>query len=178
MSGVEGDRVAIRPAVPADGRPIAEIHRTTWAATYTRWIPDVVAGYDVERSAAGWAAATAQTDRRVAVAVDGDRVVGFAASGPAEPDSLAPDDDPTRTGEVYAIYVDPAWHGRGVGARLIADALDWLAADGRAQCVLWVAEPSARSRRFYEHVGFVLDEGAVKDWRSLAVVRYRRTTAN
>ena len=56
----------------------------------------------------------------------------------------------------------------------MADALGWLAGAGYSECVLWVAEPSTRSRQFYEQVGFVLDEGATDEWRGVATVRYRR----
>jgi GNAT superfamily N-acetyltransferase len=102
------------------------------------------------------------------VAVDGDTVVGFAASGPANGDDVA------GAGEVYAINVHPQRHGRGVGQALMADAMGWLAGGGHRECVLWVAEPSARSRRFYELIGFALDEGATSEWRGMPIVRYRR----
>jgi GNAT superfamily N-acetyltransferase len=167
----------IRAATPDDGPAIAVVHKATWAATYSQWIPDVVAGYDLHESGRNWAESAKRPDGRVAVAVDGDRVVGFAGSGPAHADSLDESDDPGAVGEVYAIYVDPAYHGRGLGRRLMADALEWLAADGRAQCVLWVVAPSTRSLQFYERVGFTHDEGAHQDWRGLDVVRYRRAVS-
>ncbi|WP_238010614.1 GNAT family N-acetyltransferase [Dactylosporangium sp. AC04546] len=159
---------AIRPAAPADGRGIAEVQRTTWAATYGEWIPDVVAEYDVDASAANWAGAAARPDRHVTVAVDGDRVIGFCASGP--------DEDRSELGAIHAVYILPEAHGRGIGGRLVADALAWLAERGHGECVLWVAAPNTRSRRFYEHAGFILDEGdgATDTWRGLPVVRYRR----
>jgi L-amino acid N-acyltransferase YncA len=161
--------VTLRPALPEDGRAIAEVHRTTWAATYTRWIPDVVDDYDIEQQAAAWARGATAEGRHLAVAVDaGATVIGFAASGPARGDDVA------GCGEVYAIYVLPHRHGRGVGRALMADALGWLAAASYPGCILWVAEPSLRTRRFYERVGFALDRGATDEWRGLATVRYRR----
>ena len=158
----------LRPARPEDGRAIAEVQRTTWAATYTPWIPDAVAAYDVERSAANWADAATREGRHVTVAVDGDdTVIGFAASGPAI------NDDEAGSGAVYAIYVHPERHSLGIGQALMADAMSWLADAGYPECVLWVAEPSIRSRRFYEQVGFTWDESAKDEWRGLAIVRYR-----
>ena len=158
----------IRPATAADGRAIAEIHRETWAATYTQWIPDVVDGYDLERSAEGWAREATAEGGRLTVAANDGGVIGFAASGPARGVDGA--------GEVYAIYIRPARHGQGVGSALMADALGWMAGLGHPECILWVAEPSTRSRAFYEHVGFRLDEGegATEPWRGLMTVRYRR----
>jgi GNAT superfamily N-acetyltransferase len=157
----------LRLALPDDGRAIAEVHRTTWAATYMRWIPDVVDDYDLDQQTAAWSRGATLEGRHLMVAVHDGVVAGFAASGPAR------GDDAGRTGEVYAIYVDPALHGQGIGQALMADALGWLAGTGYGECVLWVAEPSTRSRRFYEQVGFVLDEGATDEWRGLATVRYR-----
>ena len=93
----------LRPARPADGRAIAEVHRTTWAATYSRWIPDVVDDYDLDQHAAAWARGAAAKGRHLTVAVDGEAVVGFAASGPARGDDVERADRAGRTGEVYAI---------------------------------------------------------------------------
>jgi len=98
-------------------------------------------------------------------------VIGFAASGPAREEEV--NADAADAGAVYAIYVVLQRHSEGIGQALMADALGWLAAAGYAECVLWVAEPSTRSRRFYELLGFTLDEDAVDDWRGLAIVRYR-----
>jgi L-amino acid N-acyltransferase YncA len=158
----------IRPATPADARAVAEVHRETWADTYTPWIPDVMDGYDLERSTENWAGIATQEGSHLVVAEEAGRVLGFAVSGPARGDGV------DGAGEVYAIYVRPSLHGKGIGQALMADALRWLAAAGHPECILWVAEPSTRSRRFYEHVGFVLDEGATEPWRSIMTVRYRR----
>jgi L-amino acid N-acyltransferase YncA len=159
----------IRAATPHDGRAIAEIHKETWAATYTRWIPDAVAGYDVERSAENWARSATDDGSHLMVAEEAGSLLGFAASGPAR------GDDVDGIGEVYAIYVKPDRHGTGVGRALMADALGWMAGAGYPECILWVADPSTRSRRFYEMVGFRLDEGVTAPWRGLLTVRYRRS---
>jgi L-amino acid N-acyltransferase YncA len=159
----------LRPAEPGDGRAIAEVHRTTWAATYTQWIPDIVDRYNLEERAADFSRAATSDRAHLMVAVDDGVVVGFAASGPA-----TGDDGDDGTGAVYMIYIDPQLHGQGIGQALMADALGWLAGNGYGECILWVAEQSTRSRRFYEEVGFTLDEGAADEWLGLATVRYRR----
>ncbi|WP_203931833.1 GNAT family N-acetyltransferase [Virgisporangium ochraceum] len=157
----------IRSATPADGRAIAEVHKETWADTYSRWIPDVMDGYDLDRSTENWAGIATQEGSHLMVAEDDNGVAGFAVSGPARGEGV------DGAGEVYAVYVRPSRHGKGIGQALMADALGWLAAAGYPECILWVAEPSTRTRRFYEHVGFVLDEGVTEPWRSITTVRYR-----
>lgn len=163
----------VRKATPADGRAIAEIHRETHAATYAQWVPDIVDDYDLERSAENWARTATAGSGHLTVAEEAGRVLGFCVSGPAR------GEDVEGAGEVYAIYVRPDTHGRGVGRALMSDALAWLAGRDHPECILWVAEPSTRTRRFYEYVGFVLDEGegATEPWRGLMTVRYRRPLA-
>jgi L-amino acid N-acyltransferase YncA len=160
----------IRPAAPGDARAIAEVHRETWAATYTRWIPDLLDGYDLDSSAANWSRIATADGSRLMVAEDAGTVIGFAVSGPARGDGV------DGAGEVYAIYVRPDRHGTGIGRALMADALEWMTGLGHPECILWVAEPSTRSRTFYEYVGFRLDdgEGATEAWRGITTVRYRR----
>ena len=158
----------IRLATADDVDAIVEVQRETWAATYTQWIPDVMSDFSRDRSTANWVTRVAATTNHVAVAAEEGVVVGFAASGPADADG------PEGAGQVYAIYVKPARHGEGVGKALMADAFGWLAERGHPECVLWVAEPSTRSRAFYERVGFTEDKGVSQPWRTITIVRYRR----
>lgn len=159
----------IRAATPGDGRAIAGVQKETHAATYTRWVPDVVEGYDLDLAAENWARSATAEGSHVTVAEENGTVVGFCMSGPARGEGVE------GAGEVYAIYVRPASHGTGIGRALMADALGWLADRGYPECVLWVAEPSTRTRRFYESLGFVLDDGVTEPWRNgLMTVRYRR----
>lgn len=51
------------------------------------------------------------------------------------------------------LYVDPAWHGRGVGSTLLEKAKE-----GNSQLDLWTFQRNVRARRFYEHRGFRLVE--------------------
>ena len=64
-------------------------------------------------------------------------------------------------GEVYAIYLEPAMIGRGLGRALLRHAVGQLRASGFEQAILWVLESNARGRRFCEAVGWCAD-GAVK----------------
>ncbi len=84
----------------------------------------------------------------ILVAKEGDRVVGFVgygAHGPEDPD----------TGEVFALYVLPEYHGTGVGQRLMDAALEKLSACPRL--CLWAVKGNGRAIRFYEKNGFRLN---------------------
>lgn len=158
--------VAIRLAVPEDGPAIAEVQRVTWLATYNEWIPEAVAGLDPVRTARNWARASRQPGDRVALAVVGGTIVGYAWSGPA---------DERTDGELLALYVHPHAQRRGAGRLLLADALAWMSATGRDRCLVWALERHAPARRFYERAGFTLDGAASRSWRGLTEIRYSRS---
>jgi len=83
-----------------------------------------------------------------------------AAVGPLSPAAAGPLTPAGRTGEVgelYALYLLPAWWSAGVGRTLMTSVLDALRGDRYRRVVLWVLADNARARRFYERAGFTLD---------------------
>jgi len=80
------------------------------------------------------------------VAKDGERVVGFACYGPYR-DGELPD-----AGEVYAIYVLADYWDKGVGRRLMDEALERLRAYPRA--AVWVLKGNERAIAFYRRCGY------------------------
>ncbi len=86
---------------------------------------------------------TSVGDERTRVAVDGDRIVGFASirrvAGIAELDDL---------------FVDPDWMRRGVGRKLVLDAMA-IARSLSARRIEVIA--NAHALAFYESVGFLID---------------------
>lgn len=70
---------------------------------------------------------------------------------------------------MWALFVDPAHEGRGIGRALLAPALAWLRARGAASVSL-TTEPGTRAERFYRAAGFVaqgLEHGELKFSRAL-----------
>lgn len=81
---------------------------------------------------------------RAWVAEVGERVVGFAVA------------DLSRR-SVWALFVDPAFEGRGAGRRLHDEMMEWLFAAG-VDRVRLSTDPGTRAERFYlaagwEHAG-------------------------
>jgi ribosomal-protein-alanine N-acetyltransferase len=68
---------------------------------------------------------------------------------------------------LHRIAVKPAAAGRGLGAALLASALDWGAKAGGRSMVLNVRPENRRARRLYERMGFARTETA------LEVLRHR-----
>lgn len=58
--------------------------------------------------------------------------------------------------ELWRFYVDPAWHGRGVAAELMAAAEDAARARGAQTVWLGVWERNTRAQAFYRKHGFTV----------------------
>jgi GNAT superfamily N-acetyltransferase len=164
----------IRLATADDAGAIARVQVRGWLHAYAGFIdPERLAEQTVERREPRWRehlGDDAATGRTWVWDQDG-TVVGFAAAGPARDADAGPD-----TGELYAIYVDPAAQGAGVGRALLGHAERWLAESGFAHAVLWSFAAAGQARAFYERFGWRLDEGAPphpEEWWAPSV-RYRR----
>ncbi len=72
---------------------------------------------------------------------EGGVLAGFSASDP-------------RDGSIWALFVDPAHEGRGIGQALIAAACRSLAAAGHTQATL-STDGGTRAARFYARNGWV-----------------------
>ena len=68
------------------------------------------------------------------------RIVGFAAAD-------------TRDGSIWALFVDPAFEGRGIGRALLAKACEVLREAGFSRAVLGTG-PGTRAERFYLRGGW------------------------
>jgi ribosomal protein S18 acetylase RimI-like enzyme len=85
------------------------------------------------------------------LAVEQDSICGFVTIGPSA------DEDRQGSGELYALYVDPARLGLGVGRVLIQEARARLARKGFADATLWVLTGNERAERFYRLDGWTPD---------------------
>jgi ribosomal protein S18 acetylase RimI-like enzyme len=164
----------IREAEPRDARAIAEIHVRAWRDAYRGQLSDAyLDGLDVDERLEQHRRSLEEprSDWRSWVAEDGGRVVGFAVTGPSE-DADAGE----RTGEVYAIYLEPDRVGTGLGRSLFEHALEDLRERGFAEATLWVLATNERARRFYEIAGWKPDGAETServDCEMRPTVRYR-----
>lgn len=78
----------------------------------------------------------------ILIAKDGERVVGFAGYGEADPTA----------GELFALYVLKEYWGSGVAQLLMRAALEQLSSYPKIG--LWVLKENPRAIRFYEKCGF------------------------
>ncbi len=166
--------VTIRDASVADAREIAELHVDAWRWAYRGLMPDAVLdGLSVDDREARWRAELSAPQAGQGCLLAGSRarsVVGFLSFGP--PEEPVADGD---LAEVYALYLDRAVVGTGVGRSLLAAGSSRLRDAGFARAFLWVLETNERARRFYERAGWAWDGNTSAhryDCAELPIVRY------
>jgi ribosomal protein S18 acetylase RimI-like enzyme len=147
--------VSVRIAWAEDAEAIAALQARAWATSYAALVP--AAG---ELQAADFAqqwrdalAAPADARHRALVALERNRVVGFAITTPA----TDPDCDQVRDGELMELTVDAAERGRGHGSRLLQAAVDTMVADGFARAVTWLLADDDALRGFLTVAGWAVD---------------------
>ena len=137
----------VRVAELADAGGIARVHIAAWQVAYEGvFSRDFLGSLDLEVRTGWWEALLLRGDRVTFVADADEGVVGFSLIGPS---------DDAGWGEIFAIYVDPAHWGRGIGWELLAASELQLAEDGFERALLWVLEGNNQARAFYERQGWV-----------------------
>ena len=53
-------------------------------------------------------------------------------------------------GELFALYVEPDFQGRGIGSKLMEKGIEALRFEGFTSALLWVAEENFLARAWYE----------------------------
>jgi GNAT superfamily N-acetyltransferase len=124
--------VVIRGARRADAGQVADVFLRARASM--GYLPRT----HTDEQIRAWLADVVLPGRHVHVAAVAGTVVGFAAAN---------------EGWLNHLYVDPAWHRRGIGTALLRTACD-----GREHVQLWVFQANDSARRFYTRHGFTLAE--------------------
>jgi GNAT superfamily N-acetyltransferase len=138
--------IEVRRAVPGDARGIAMVHVQAWREAYSHLIPaDSLARLSVDQRELRWAELIPAATPDVWVAVEADRIVGWAtaSSGHAM--------EAPRDLELEGIYIVASHYGSGAGHDLL------VAAVGCRPAFLWVAVDNPRARAFYERNAFHSD---------------------
>ncbi|WNM40514.1 GNAT family N-acetyltransferase [Micromonospora halotolerans] len=158
----------VRPARPEDAGEIARLQLATWRVAYRRILPrHVLDNLDEAYLARRWSAAVQEPPsgaHRVLVAVEQAEqsyLVGFAASGPADAEALAPGEpaDALADGVVAVtdLLVEPRWGRRGHGSRLLAAMVDHWREDGFTRAVAWAFDADEATRGFLTSTGWEPD---------------------
>jgi GNAT superfamily N-acetyltransferase len=165
--------MSLRAAKVQDAMDVARVHVRSWQAAYRGLLPaEYLDALKPEDRAARYVFENPDATKPwTIVAEDNGFIAGFATTAPAR------DADAEGCGELYALYVDPDYWGRGIGADLIKAACSRLVELGFQQATLWVMKGNERAERFYAIDGWKPDghERSEVMW-GVAVneLRYRR----
>ena len=156
MSSSATADVSVRVAWADDAAAIGEVQVRAWRATYVGLLPAAALDLDPEATAQAWASALRRPGdarNRVLVALERNRVVGYAVLSPAGD----PDCDPVAVGELVELAVDAGERGRGHGSRLLQAAADTLGADRFTHAVTWTLSADDVLRGFLTAAGWAAD---------------------
>jgi ribosomal protein S18 acetylase RimI-like enzyme len=168
--------VSVRVAWADDAAAIAELQLRTWEEQYADVLPPDTLPHDIGAAAAAWQASLSRPPdarNRVLVALERNRVVGFAITSPASD----PDCDPVADAELSELTVAPDDRGRGHGSRLLQAAVETMQADRFTRAVLWVITGDDALRAFVTEAGWAPDtahRGLDLDGTGSTVVRQVR----
>ena len=139
-----------------DAESIAGVQVRAWPELYADLLPAEAIPTDVDALGAQWRQALAKpadARHRVLVALERNRVVGFALTSPA----VDPDCDPVVDGEMAEVTLDPRERAKGHGSRLLQAAVDTLVADRFTRAVTWVNADDDALRTFLTEAGWAPD---------------------
>ena len=139
--------LSLRQARPSDAADLARIYIESWHDAYAGILPHaLLAAMSVKNHTARWQSQL-RTPGSVIVAEDHQYgVIGLASLGGARDSGLGFE------GEVYTLYVDPAFFGQGAGRALLHGAFAALKERKLNSCLIW---SHARNNAcfFYEAMG-------------------------
>ena len=154
MSSPTAD-VSVRVAWADDAPAIGALQARAWRAAYAGLVPEAALP-DEDTAAGAWRASLLRPGdarNRVLVALERNRVVGFAAVGPASD----PDCDPVADAELLELVVDADERGKGHGSRLLAAVAETMAADRFSRAVVWTIATDDERRTFLTGAGWAPD---------------------
>jgi ribosomal protein S18 acetylase RimI-like enzyme len=132
--------VTLRRAVAGDAVAIGDVFDAAVEASWT-YLGDLAA--EPMFTSADWdeLVAAHEPPKALLVAVDENRIVGYAAANP-------------ENCEMFLLFVHPSHAGRGIGRRLLAAADDALRTAGCREAFLFVHELNARAISVYQAAGY------------------------
>lgn len=131
-----------------DAGALADLHGAAWRHAYAGIIPGVALERMIAaRGPSWWRRLHGAGARALVVEFDG-ALAGYATLGRARGSDRA-----ERTGEIYELYLRPAYQGIGLGRRLFLDARARLADHGLTGLRVWALAENTAARRFYAAMG-------------------------
>jgi len=139
--------LTVRAARAADAAEIGRVYIDSWHDTYPGVLSKtLLCAMTPTGQAARWRAAILHNELVLVAEHAEHGIIGMASAGPTRDRDIGFDS------EVYTLYVDPSFYGRGAGRQLLNGAFAQLRKRGFRSCVIW-AHARNNARFFYEAMG-------------------------
>lgn len=144
----------IRETTIQDTDAIAAIHVSTWQHAYKSILPNhFLSSLSIEerkRIRKQYLQAQDPQEGHFVAVING-KVVGFTDVG------VSQDEDRDTDGEIYTLYVDPAYLNKKVGSSLLKQATATLRGLGFKKAVVWMIQGDVQRKQFYTNHGWLFD---------------------
>lgn len=141
------DIIRVRLAAPTDADALARIHEAAWRSTYQGIIPHAYLTCMIARRCPKWWARSISQGGLLTLTFSGE-AQGYVSFGPSRATKLG------GGGEIFELYLAPAFQGVGLGKRLFAAARDELRTRGVGdRLIVWALKDNAMACDFYEQMG-------------------------
>ncbi len=151
----------IRPAHLQDAPAIAKAHVASWQKAFRGILTDeFLDNISIEERSQKWERILnrASEDKACTLVLEIDNTIqGFAGVGRSRDENTT-----DNVGEVMAIYLHPNVWKKGLGKKLLQEAIEILMQQNYTEVTLWVLSKNQRAIAFYERCGFYAD-GAEKE---------------
>lgn len=159
------DLIVFRKATPQDAGAVAAIHEAAWRSTYQGLIPHLHLERMIARRGPRWWRRQIERDANMTLLVFEGVPQGYATWGQARGTW------PWPVGEIYELYVNPAFQGVGLGSRLFAAAKNALKSEGLSRLVVWALQENEMACSFYGGLGGAVVATAVERYGEVALMR-------
>jgi len=137
----------VRAARAADAAEVGRVYIESWHDTYPGVLSKtLLCAMTPTGQAARWRAAILHNEMVLVAEHENHGIVGMTSAGPTRDRDIGFDC------EVYTLYVDPSFYGRGAGRQLLNGAFAQLRKRGFRSCVIW-GDARNNARFFYGAMG-------------------------
>ncbi|MCK5829891.1 MAG: GNAT family N-acetyltransferase [Methylococcales bacterium] len=144
--------MVIRKGTHSDLLLVSEIHIKAWRFAYDNIMEArVLDNLNVKDRIRAWESVLDNYQGELFVANKDKTIIGFIHLSSVRDTDL----DSKLFGEITAIYIEPEYIGKGVGYRLLLEAISHLKTKGHAKVFLWVLKNNILAKQFYIRNGVV-----------------------
>ncbi|MDE2577767.1 MAG: GNAT family N-acetyltransferase [Hyphomicrobiales bacterium] len=138
---------SIRAARVGDADAVAAVHDAAWREAYRGIIPGAALEAMVARRGPVWWRSAIRRGSRLLVLEFDRTIAGYVSHGRNRVSSVP------YAGEIFELYLSPAFQGLGFGRRLFEAAREDLAGAGYLSFVVWALADNDRATGFYRSMG-------------------------